>query len=145
MTYVLEMSTDRDIVNTGLNAAWNPITARHAWAQVQHGGLNLPNGATIVVIAHGHGELIGDAGPAINITAEAFLALIHSNMAHGAVPGAIYLSTCSPGIAQFTAAVRLSAEHNNIWAHTHLYGHDNPQGGPVPAAGPHALVWTEIF
>jgi hypothetical protein len=37
MTYVLEMSTDPDIVNTGLNAAWNPITARYSWAQVSNG------------------------------------------------------------------------------------------------------------
>lgn len=28
MTYMMEMSTDNDIVNTQLNAAWAPIAAR---------------------------------------------------------------------------------------------------------------------
>ena len=143
MTYVMEMSTNADIVNTGLNAAWNPITARYHWAQIQNGGQGIPAGATIVVIAHGNGDEIGNAVPGVvDITAEAFLAVVHTNMAAGS-PAAIYLSTCSPGIAQFTAAVRIAAQNNNIWAHTRLYGHNDAQIGPVPA--PRQMAWTQIF
>ena len=143
MTYVMEMSTDPDIIGTGLNAAWNPIAARFNWAQVSAGGQGIPAGSTIVVIAHGNGDEIGNAAPGtVDINAEVFLALIQSNMAAG-VPAAIYLSTCSPGIAQFTAAVRIAAENNHIWANTHLYGHNDPQAGPVPPPG--GIVWTEIF
>lgn len=143
MTYVMQMSTDADIVNTGLNAAWNPITARYSWAQIQNGGRNIPAGSRIVVIAHGNGDEIGNAAPGVvDITAEAFLAIIHSNMAAGS-PASIYLSTCSPGIAQFTAAVRIAAQNNNIWANTDLFGHNDAQAGPVPAPG--GMAWTQIF
>lgn len=144
MTYVLEMSTDPDIVNTGLNAAWNPITARYSWAQVSNGGNNIPNGATIVVIAHGNDTEIGNANPGtVDINATTFLALIQSNMAAGAHPAAIYLSTCGTGIAQFAAAVRIAAQQNNIWNNVRLYGHNDAQAGPVQP--PNSIVWTQIF
>ncbi|HEY2527071.1 MAG TPA: hypothetical protein VGJ20_03830 [Xanthobacteraceae bacterium] len=143
MTYVMEMSTDSDIVNTQLDIAWNPINARYSWAQVSGGNNNIPNGATIVVIAHGNGREIGNAGPSLNINASTFLAVIHSNMAAGAVPAAIYLSTCGTGIAEFAAAVRIAAEQNNIWHNVRLYGHHDPQAGTVQP--PSSIVWTQIF
>jgi hypothetical protein len=147
MTYVLEMSTDHDILATQLHAGWNPINARHHWAQVAPGGLNMPNGARIVVIAHGHDTEIGNSNPhtGVDISAEAFLALIQSNMAHGAVPSAIYLSTCGTGIAGFTANVRRAAQHNNIWHNVHLYGHHEGQAGTVQPPTPDNVTWTEIF
>lgn len=60
--YIFEMSTDADIRNTNLNARWNPFT-RYTYPQVQRGGLNIPAGSTIVVIAHGSGTEIGNATP----------------------------------------------------------------------------------
>jgi hypothetical protein len=146
MTYVLVMSTDPDIIAIALDAAWGIPTARYYWNQIRHGGLAIPAESTIVVIAHGNGNEIGNARPgAVDINAATFLALIHSNMAGGASPRAIYLSTCSPGIAQFTAAVRMAARDNRIWAQTQLFGHDDSRVGPVPAAGPRSLDWTRIF
>jgi hypothetical protein len=144
MTYVMEMSTDVDIQNTGLATAWNPITARYNWGQVSGGGLNIPNGATIVVIAHGNDTEIGNAVPGtVDIDAGMFLYHIQSNMAANAVPAAIYLSTCGTGIAQFAALVRLTAQQNAIWNNTSLFGHNDPQAGPVQP--PTSIVWVQIF
>lgn len=144
MTYVMEMSTDNDIVNTQTNVAWNPITARYNWGQVSAMNLNVPNQATIVVIAHGNGDEIGNADPGtIDIDAELFIALIQGNMANNAMPAAVYISTCGPGIAQFAAAVRIAAENNLIWANTRVYGHSDPVAGPVPP--PNDIRWVQIF
>lgn len=144
MTYVMEMSTDTDIINTQLNAAWDLIAARYEWRQVKAMSLNIVNPATIVIIAHGNGKEIGNATPGtIDIEAETFLALIQGNMAPNQVPNAIYISTCGSGIAQFAAAVRIIAENNHIWANTRIYGHNDPVAGPVPPAND--IRWTEIF
>ncbi|MBI5938665.1 MAG: hypothetical protein HY850_12575 [Betaproteobacteria bacterium] len=144
MTYVMEMSTDQDIVDTPLDAAWNPINARYDWNQVSAINLGIPNNAIIVVVAHGDGNEIGNAEPGtIDINAQIFLALIQGNMANNAMPASIYISTCGPGIAQFAAAVRLAAEQNDIWVHTRIYGHSDPVAGPVPP--PNDVAWVEIF
>jgi hypothetical protein len=149
MTHVLEMSTDRDILATTLHASWNPISARYHWADLQRvGGQRLPNNATLVVIAHGvtRGTVqeIGNATPGtIDITPAGFHDIIYRNMARGANPAAIYLSTCSPGIAQFTAGVRNAANQNGVLNHTYLFGHSDPAAGPVPAHG--TIGWTQIF
>jgi len=143
MTMVMEMSTDVDIINTGLNPAWNPIANRYSWVQVSGMNLNVAGGATIVVVAHGNGSEIGNAGPAISINAETFLALIQGNMAAGTAPAAIYISTCGPGIAQFAAAVRIAAQNNQIWNATRIFGHSDPVAGPVPP--PNDVRWFEIY
>lgn len=92
MTYVMEMSTDTDIINTQLNAAWDLIAARYEWRQVKAMSLNIVNPATIVIIAHGNGKEIGNATPGtIDIEAETFLTLIQGNMAPNQVPNAIYI------------------------------------------------------
>jgi hypothetical protein len=143
MTIVMQMSTNQDILNTQLNAAWNPVTNRYTWAQVSAMNLNIAGGATIVVIAHGNGTEIGNAQPGtIDVNAETFLALIQGNMA-GAAPAAIYISTCGPGIAEFAAGVRIAAQNNQIWAATRIFGHSDPVAGPVPP--PNDIRWFEIF
>ena len=140
----MEMSTDPDILATDLNPSWNPITARYNWAQVSGMNLNVPNGATIVVIAHGNGNEIGNAQPGtIDIDALTFLANIQANMALNSFPAAIYISTCGPGIALFAAAVRIAAENNVIWNNTRIFGHDTAVAGEVPSAN--SLSWIEIF
>lgn len=142
MTIVMQMSTDLDIINTQLNAAWNPVTARYSWANVSGMNLGIPGGRNIVVIAHGDGNYIGNAVPGtIDISPVAFLALIASNCT--AAPAAIYISTCGPGIAQFAAGVRLIAEQNAVWANTRIFGHSDPVAGPVPPPGD--MRWVEIF
>ena len=144
MTIVLEMSTDADIIATGLDPAWNPVTQRYAWAAVSGMNLNIAGGATLVVVAHGNGQEIGNANAGVvDINAETFLALIQSNMAAGTVPAAIYISTCAPGIAQFAAGVRLAAEGNQIWHATRIFGHYNPVAGNVPPSTD--IRWDEIF
>ncbi|MDF1798479.1 MAG: hypothetical protein P1V81_04835 [Planctomycetota bacterium] len=143
MTIVLEMSTDQNILATQLNAAWDPIAARYPWAQVAASNLQIPAGSTIVVIAHGNGTEIGNAHPGpIDITPQAFLALVQGNMAAGA-PGQIFISTCGPGIAEFAAGVALAAGQNNIWQHTSIFGHSDPVAGPVPPPGD--ISWFQIF
>ena len=75
--YVLLMSTDANIINVQLSAGWAPPAARYAWAHVQIGGLNIPGGSTIIVIAHGNNNEIGNEHPGtIDINAQGFLALI---------------------------------------------------------------------
>ncbi|SCC51321.1 hypothetical protein GA0061070_10323 [Kosakonia oryziphila] len=144
MTIVMLMSTDADIVNTQLNAAWNPVTNRYTWAQVNPMNLNIINGATIVVIAHGNGTEIGNAAPGVvDINAETFLALVQGNMANNAVPARIYISSCGPGIAEFAANVRIAAQNNQIWHNTRIFGHSDPVSGPVPPAND--IRWTQIF
>ena len=142
-TYVFEMSTDPGIQATGLHASWSPV-ARHVWAQVAQGGLNIPANSTVVVIAHGNGTEIGnEQAGMVDIDATTFLALIQSNMANYAQPAAIYISTCGPGIAEFAANVRIAAEQNHIWVNTHIYGHHDPVAGSIPPQG--VLAWTQIF
>jgi len=144
MTYVMEMSTENDIVNTKLDGAWNPIKARYSWARVSGGKNSIPNGATIVVIAHGEAREIGNVHPgAVDINDATFLALIQSNMAAHAAPAAIYLSTCGTGIAEFAAAVRIAADENKIWHNVRLYGHHDSLAGTVQP--PNSIVWTQIF
>jgi hypothetical protein len=143
MTTVMEMSTDADILATALDPAWNPIANRYAWAQVSGMNLNIPAAATIVVVAHGDGNEIGNAVPGtIDINAETFLALIQGNMNNAAL-GAIYISTCGPGIAEFAASVRIAAENNQIWNAASIFGHSDPMAGPVPP--PNDIRWFEIF
>jgi len=143
MTIVFEMSTDVDIRNTQLAPAWAPIT-RYNWAQVSAINLNLPTAQTVVVIAHGNGTEIGNADPGtIDIDAATFLALVQGNMQDGAIPAAVYISTCGPGIAEFAANVRLLAEQNQVWQNTRIYGHSDPVSGPVPPPGD--IRWFEIF
>ena len=144
MTIVMEMSTDHDITTTVLNQAWNPIQNRYNWNQVSATDINLNGGQTIVVIAHGDGDEIGNAIPGtIDINARMFLALIQGNMMAGTSPASIYISTCGPGIAQFAAAVRLAAQQNRIWNNTTIFGHSDPVAGPVPP--PNDIRWFQIF
>ena len=144
MLYVLVMSTDADIVNVPLGDRWPAPTARYYWNQIGPGGLNIPNGATIVVIAHGNRTEIGNAHPGtVDIGAAAFLAIILGNMAAGAVPSDIYISACQGGIAEFAAAVALICQGRNIWQQTTIYGHSDAVIGPVPNPG--TLAWYAIF
>jgi IPT/TIG domain len=144
MLYILIMSTDADIVNVQLGDRWPAPTAWYNWNQIELGGLNIPNGATIVVIAHGNRTEIGNAYPGtIDINAAAFLAIIRSNMAAGAVPSEIYISACQGGIAEFAAAVALICQGGNTWQQTTIYGHSDAVIGPVP--NPNTLAWYAIF
>lgn len=144
MPAVLLMSTDNDIVQTQLAAGWPAATNRFPWEQVHPMNLNLPGGSMIVVIAHGSGTEIGNAARGtIDIDATVFLALIQGNMQAGTFPASIYISTCSPGIAQFTASVRLLAEQNAIWVNTQIFGHNDAVAGSVPP--PTDISWTQIY
>lgn len=143
MTYVLEMSTDADIVNTNLNAGWNPINGRYHWATVKNGGCNLPAGCTVIIIAHGNQTEIGNSqSGTIDIKPEDFLNLIVSNSKDGkhGLPARIFLSTCAPnGLAQFTAGVVIEAEKQGIWGNVKFYGHTASVTGPVPPYTPQSL------
>jgi hypothetical protein len=144
MLYVLLMSTDADIVAVQLGPNWPGPGTRCSYAQLEGGGLNIPNGATIVVIAHGNNTEIGNATPGtIDINETMFLYLIQNNMAAGAVPGNIYISACSKDIAQFAAAVAIAAAKNNIWPNTRIFGHGSAVVGPI--ASPGTLGWFQIF
>ncbi|RQR53194.1 hypothetical protein DIE18_30815 [Burkholderia sp. Bp9125] len=144
MVYVLEMSTDGDIRQTQLNAAWGNAVTRYSWAQVSRGGLNIPAGATIIVVAHGNDTEIGNAtAGTVDINEAVFLATVHACMAANAAPARVYLSTCGTGLATFTARVRIAATQNQVWRGVQLFGHHNAVAGPVPSAT--ALAWTQIF
>ncbi|PCE34213.1 hypothetical protein [Burkholderia ubonensis] len=144
MVYVLEMSTDADIRQTQLHVAWGNAVTRYAWAQVSHGGLNIPGGATIIVIAHGNNTEIGNANAgAVDVDESVFLATVHACMAGGAAPGRVYLSTCGAGLAVFTARVRIAATQNRVWHGVQLFGHHEAVTGPVPP--PTTLAWSQIF
>ncbi|RQW78859.1 MAG: hypothetical protein EHM14_10665 [Methanothrix sp.] len=144
MTIVMEMSTDIDIINTQLDPSWNPVTSRYAWAQVHQMGLNIAGGETIVVVAHGNGNEIGNNVPGIvDINADIFLVLVQGNMHNNTSPASIYISTCGPGIAEFAANVEIAAEANQIWHRTNIFGHSDPVAGPVPPMGD--VRWTQIY
>lgn len=141
MTYVFEMTTDQEIRDTDLHESWNPTT-RYEWEEVRRGGLNIPAEATIVVIAHGDGNEIGNENPGeVDISAEVFLVYIQNCMAGNFQPGSIYLSTCGTGIAEFSANVRIIAEQNEIWSQTSIFGHHDAVSCRVPPATD--MSWTE--
>jgi hypothetical protein len=149
MTYVLEMATDTDIVQTTLNAGWNPISGRYNWASVNGKTCNLPAGCTVVVIAHGNQKEIGNSNSGtIDINAASFLNLILSNCANGktGLPARIFLSACAPnGLAQFTADVVIEAEKQGIWGKVEFFGHTASVVGPVPPYSSKSLDWTQIY
>ncbi|MFT3980558.1 MAG: hypothetical protein QM687_08825 [Ferruginibacter sp.] len=143
-TIVMLMSTDQDIIDTQLSPQWGPAQARYSWNQVSAMDLGISTGHTIVVIAHGNNQLIGNSQGQPNIDAATFLALIQGNMQNGAVPAAIFISACGETIAGFAAGVRIAAEQNQVWANTRIFGHCNPVAGPVPP--PNTLLnWVEIY
>lgn len=145
MTIVMIMSTDADIVATTLNAGWNPIAQRYTWAQVQPMNLGIPNGSTIVVIAHGHDAEIGNktAGTGVDVNATTFLDLIQGNMAAHATPARVYISACTSGIAGFAAAVSIAAHQKNMWSNVEVYGPTAPVVGPVPPAA--NITWARMY
>jgi len=145
MTYVMRMSTDEDILATELAASWYPVDEDYQWDDIEQGGINIPNHATIVVIAHGNNTKIGNRDDSINIDAKRFLTLIQSNMADGASPARIFISACTKRIAEFTARVRIEAEKQNIWGSTEFYGHKDPVSGPVPPYTEKSLEWIRIY
>jgi hypothetical protein len=145
MLYVFEMSTDQDIVQTPLHPDWGAPQARYSVYQVFQRNPQLPNGSTIVVIAHGHSTLIGNKGSGVvDINAQTFCEVVHSNMAPGGAPGAVFISTCEEEIASFAAGVRLLSEQGP-WSRTRIYGHSQPMSGPVPPFNPKTLDWVRIY
>ena len=146
MTYVMEMSTDQDILDTTLNADWYPVQARYSWNRVINNGgdlnLNIPGASTIVVVAHGNDNEIGNAQAGqVDINADIFLAVVAGNVA--AAPTAVYISSCGNEIAAFAAQVAISAANNAIWQNTVIYGHRDPVEGPVPP--PNDIGWVAIY
>lgn len=144
MIYIMNMSTNQDIINTQVNASWLPITERFSWAQVAQMNLNVPENSTIIVVAHGNNGEIGNAKPGIiDIDAHTFLALVQSNMVAVSTPTSIYISTCGQSIAAFAAAVRIAAQNNKIWANTRIFGHNQAISGNVPPQN--SIDWVEIY
>jgi hypothetical protein len=145
--YVLDMADDLDIKGTRLHPGWEgeiPVMQRYTWRQVTGGNLNIPDAAVIVVIAHGSDTEIGSAHPVIpGITPAEFLVYIQNNMFHNKEPGAVYISTCGHGIAEYAASVKLAADANGIWRGTPVYGHRDPVSGTVPP--PKDIRWTPIL
>lgn len=146
MTYVMRMSTDREVVDATVDRSWHPIAGNYQWDAIEPGGINIPGGATIIVIAHGNNEEIGNHHPGtVDIDAAAFLALIYFNMAAGASPARIFIHACAKDIAGFTAHVSLLAEQNDIWSNTRIFGHTDPAPPNVPPYSEKSRDWTEIY
>jgi hypothetical protein len=148
-TYVLEMSTDPEILNTALHPNWPQPWRRHQWAAVSAGGLNIPNN-DIVVIAHGAPTEIGnhDAGT-VDITPDQFVQHIAANMAVGAVPSHIYISVCQTTHANFAALVHFAIERQRaagtlLWASTPpVSGHSNSISGRIPVST--GVEWAHVL
>lgn len=143
MNYVMEMSTDQDIKDTRVSDVWGNIQQRYSYDKITPYNLNINSPATIIVIAHGGRDLIGNKDDSLDIDASTFLANVQFNMNGNTAPEAVYISTCGDGIAGFAAAVYAAAKANNIWHETKIYGHSDPVDGPVPAPGD--LRWVQIF
>ncbi|MBO0331458.1 hypothetical protein [[Muricauda] lutisoli] len=144
MLYLLFMSSDQDILSVKLNPKWGKPDGIYYWNDIKSQTLELKEGSTIIVVAHGNNEEIGNGEPgSIDIDAPYFLLLINENMEDNEAPGEIFISTCGEGIAQFSADVCLTAKRNQIWDDTRIFGHSDPAIGPVPPRNDSA--WTEIF
>lgn len=111
-------------------ATWSGTTG------VSNGGLDIPAGSTIIVLAHGNNRVIGNKGPEITIDAVGFVTFIVKNMAPKAVPGDIYISTCGNDVAAFAANVVFVLEHNQMWNGNWIYGHNDAVSGEVPPPWP---------
>jgi hypothetical protein len=143
MLYVMRMSTDQDIINTKLSKRWETSNGDYDWDQIKGGNLQIPQGSTIIVIAHGNNDEIGNKRPGeVDIDGPNFVYLISNNMRNGSSPSNIYISTCGEQIAGFAAQVRLLAEENNIWKNTRIFGHSNSVSGYVPFST--EISWYEI-
>lgn len=149
MTHVLRMSTDHDIITTGVSGDFGPTTI-HSWATIAASGCNIPDDETVVVVAHGNSTEIGDEDGttpnSIGLDAESFVHTVNANMSNGAQPAAIYISVCGEGLAEFAAGVRVVAKRNGVWANTKIYGHCQSVSGNVPPRSSRGdMGWTEIF
>jgi hypothetical protein len=150
-TYILEMSTDEDIIQTAVKQGFPGNYLRHSWKKVigfsnGYPKLNIPDGSTIVVIAHGNSNVIGNANDEdVTLTPEAFLATIFGNMSSNqSAPAEIYISACGEkGLALFGAAVAITCSNNDIYGQATIYGHGNSIEGDVP--NPKNLSWTPIY
>jgi hypothetical protein len=143
MLYVLKMSTDYDILYTEISAEWGPITAEYNWSEIQRGNLQIPEGATIIVIAHGNNNEIGNKySGTVDINGELFLYYIVINMKNGLPPAKIFISTCGEKIPGFADKVSQLARVNAIWKNTDIFGHKSEVSGPVPFSKDHR--WIKI-
>lgn len=145
MAYILEISTYRDILDTQVNPGFPLPFQRFHGGKITPGDLNIPQGAVIIVIAHGNDDEIGNANDNIvALNAETFIATITANMANNAQPARIYISACGQrGLATFAAKIALIAQNEQIWLGTEIYGHIDSIHGNVP--GPNDNRWTAIY
>jgi hypothetical protein len=145
MIYILEMSTDPDILATPMHPNETRPQTRCSWDQVRAGNLGIAGGEIVVVVAHGNDKEIGNKRRGrIDINAARFIQLIQGCMQANQVPAEIYISTCEEEYAGFTARVRMLCSQNQLWGQTRLFGHNTPEGGAIPPPDPLQLVWTEI-
>jgi hypothetical protein len=78
----------------------------------------------------------------VDIDAKTFVGLILGNMDQGAMPGAIYISTCAKEIANFAGLVALTSEAKAAWKGLWVFGHNAPVVGKVP--GPKEVAWSSV-
>lgn len=142
MPYVMQFSTDTDIVRTQIHTNWGTVSNRYSWAQIQAGALGVPVGQTIVIIAHGSATEIGNATPGtVDLTASDLVDSIVKNVVGD--PRAIYISTCDHNIANFASGVRIEADRRGIWANTSIFGHRDAMSGTVPP--PNDIGWNQMM
>lgn len=98
-----------------------------------------------MVIAHGNSKVIGNASGSPTISPSDFLDLISNNMANGAIPEAIYISSCSEGLALFSAQVSNCIDKSlQSYRKTKIYGHDSHVSGPIPPSN-QSNFWTQSY
>ena len=170
MTIRLNISTDQDIIDTGMNNAWaaqNPPTNgninTYNWGainslvqqqqqQQQPQSIQIANNQAIVVVAHGNADSIGNANNNIvNVSPTNFIAIINYHMANNAKPHSIYLAVCLPtsgatnGLAAYAANVSFQAQ--NTWFagnnKTRLFSQNWPAQGDIPSPNQQGN-WLEI-
>jgi hypothetical protein len=146
--YLINMFTDGTLVGTQLHSSWGPHR-EYEWHEVYPARVGrFAGGSTIVVIAHGSGEEIGNEKPktGVDLSPRKFLNIIAGNMSTGAMPYALYVSTCGTGIAAFPGNLANyidSGAAGDDWKGVELWGHRDPVDGAVPPRND--VRWQQIF
>lgn len=145
--YLLKMSTNSEVNEAGITATWHaagyPPPIYYSWSQVSKGGIGITQDDTIVVVAHGDNEAIGNSDNSLTISPVQFLQLIRKNMEKNRIPKHVYIWACAKDLPLFAANVANAAESQGGWKGMTIYGTRYAVSGDVQHPG-HG-VWTPIY
>jgi len=146
--YVLNLSYDQEIAAWPLATGWGSSYKTCDALEFVSNKANIPDGAVILVKAHGNATEVGNEGDNLSFTAQIVAEGLIKNMQGDSIPGHIFIAACnSTGHALFAAAVRNHLNTIGLWKKVPIFG--NPYSPdtsePLPAYnGKNITTWQQV-